>query len=291
MKYLVVKGWLGFGDRLESLKMCTKFAMENNLQIYVDWTDSMWNHDSESFYRYFSLINIPQLDSLDCIPSNAKCYPKLWNGRFKNPFSQEMWEKEGVMCDLGLLKKDLLNNDADVLVVSSIGKREIYHDSSFFADVFRVVDTRIISEVRNRQESNNLRKCMGIHIRGTDRITKRGRQTPIRWLALSAFNNGGFSGKPMIAVSDDQASFEMWKAFFPQTIMMSSLSLQESSSSGNHNASKQVLKNAKDVLNVDLLVDFFTLASCERIISTYKDSRFFHEAVRFSKFLDTILSS
>jgi hypothetical protein len=44
MKYLVVKGWLGFGDRLETLKMAVKFALDHKLQIYVDWSDEMWSH-------------------------------------------------------------------------------------------------------------------------------------------------------------------------------------------------------------------------------------------------------
>ena len=39
MKYLVIKGWLGFGDRLESLKMAIAFAQVYNLKVYVDWSD------------------------------------------------------------------------------------------------------------------------------------------------------------------------------------------------------------------------------------------------------------
>jgi len=49
MKYLIVKGWLGFGDRIESLKMAVAYAIKHNLQIYVDWRDSMWSHGTEDF--------------------------------------------------------------------------------------------------------------------------------------------------------------------------------------------------------------------------------------------------
>ena len=58
MKYLVVKGWLGFGDRLESLKMAVRYALDNNLKIYVDWNDEMWTHGIENFYTYFKLVNM-----------------------------------------------------------------------------------------------------------------------------------------------------------------------------------------------------------------------------------------
>ena len=71
MKYLVVKGWLGFGDRLETLIMCVKFAQANNLQIYVDWTDNIWSHGEESLYKYFKIVNMPVLESLDDIPTDA----------------------------------------------------------------------------------------------------------------------------------------------------------------------------------------------------------------------------
>ena len=76
MKYLVVKGWLGFGDRLESLKMGVKFALENNLQIYVDWTDRFIRDKDESFYTYFNFVNMPTLKSLDDIPADATVYPE-----------------------------------------------------------------------------------------------------------------------------------------------------------------------------------------------------------------------
>jgi hypothetical protein len=74
MKYLIVKGWLGFGDRLESLKMAVRYALKYNLKIYVHWTDSMWCHENENFYTYFKL-NMPSLDSLDDIPEDATVYP------------------------------------------------------------------------------------------------------------------------------------------------------------------------------------------------------------------------
>jgi hypothetical protein len=290
MKYLVVKGWLGFGDRLETLKMCVKFAMDNNLQIYVDWTDSIWSHGTESFYTYFSLVGVPQLKSLDDIPEDATYYPSFWKEKIREPFSETIWKENP--CETAMLGPDTLKHQEDVLVVSSIGRREVYSNSSFFGNVFRVVDPRIIQEVKKRQVEHNLRNCLGMHIRGTDRLGKKGREMPIQWMVVNASMSGGLNGKPMIAVSDDPASTEIWTRFFPQTKLMSSLSMQLSSNGGNHNIKKEDLNTTKDALNVDCLVDFFTLASCQRIMSTYsKQSRFYHEAVRLSYFVDTILST
>jgi hypothetical protein len=287
MKYLVFKGWLGFGDRLEVLKMCVNITMHNNIQIYVDWTDSMWSHGAESFYSYFKFIDIPQLESLDDIPADATYYPKAWTGKIKEPFTEDFFDKND--CKVDLLKLDISSISADVLVVNSVESRTTYCDSTFFSKVFRVIHPKIIEEVKRRQVEYDLKKCVGIHIRGTDRINKRGREIPIQWMVLSASTDPRISRKPMIAVSDDKNSFEIWKRFFPQTKLISNISTEISSNQGNHNLSKDELKATKDSLNIDCLIDFFTLASCATILSTYKDSRFSKEAVRLSHFVDTIL--
>ena len=115
MKYLVVKGWLGFGDRLESLKMGVAYAQKYNLKIYVDWTDSMWSHGNETFYTYFKL-NIPSLESLDDIPDDATYHPVYWKDRIKTPITQELLNKDFTdnNLNLGILDKEY---PADVVVL------------------------------------------------------------------------------------------------------------------------------------------------------------------------------
>jgi hypothetical protein len=290
MKYLVVKGWLGFGDRLESLKMAVNFALTNKLKIYVDWTDSIWSHGTESFYTYFNLVNMDTLASLDDIPSDATVYPEYWKDHMKEPITNELIGAHPEV-NLGLLNDDLKKKTtADVIVFSSIGYRALYGDSSFFANVFRVVDQRILSKVSQRKSAHNLPACLGIHVRGTDRVrTQTQREMKIQWMAISAVHNGAFNSRPMIGVADDNVSLRIWKNFFPQTVILSELSLQNTNKGGNHNASKDQIKNSKDEMNVDMLVDFFTLALCESVLTTYKDSRFAQEARRLHPVIDRIL--
>lgn len=282
MKYLVVKGWLGFGDRLESLKMAINFAIIHNLQIYVDWTDSMWSHSGESFYSYFKLENIPQLQSLDDIPNDATYYPSFWKENIKQPISKELWtlsDKHGL--NLGILSNTY---PADVVVLSCIGRRSVFTNSNFFANVFRVIHPTVISKVKERQQQYNLSKSFGIHIRGTDRIKKRGREIPIQFLVVNVF---ALRHLPMIVVSDDTDSFEIWKRFYPDSILMSSLS--DSVRKGNHNASKEELNISKDQFNINTLIDFFTLMSCSHLLSTYPDSRFYQEARRLHPYISIFI--
>lgn len=285
MKYLVVKGWLGFGDRIESLKMCIHYALKFNLKIYVDWTDSMWSHGSEDFYKYFRLENIDTINSLDDIPDNATFYPPVWTKEtIKTSITLDFITTNNV--HIGILSDTF---EADVLVVSNVGNRSLFADSKFFTNVVKVRDTRIIEKVTQRINSYPVKTSWGIHIRGTDKVADRKRIYSIQSLVSLITNYGGLNGKSMILVGDDKQNVELWKRFYPQSIVLSELSLQQSSKQGNHNVDKTNLTFTKDELNVDMLVDFFTLAYSERVFSTSKDSRFANEAIRLHPYIDMML--
>lgn len=287
MKYLVVKGWLGFGDRLETLKMAVKYALDNNLKIYVDWSDEMWSHGSENFYTYFKLINMPILESLDDIPADATYYPEFWKDHIKEPINADFLEKiKTLKLDIGVLK-DVY--PADVVVVSSVGLRTLYTDSSFFANVFRVVDSRILTKLRQRRGRYPIEQSWGIHIRGTDRLRSHKRTLSVQSIVSNVTSNGGLNGPKMTVVSDDKENTEIWKRYYPDSFVVSELSIQQDSTAGNHNLTKDKLKFTKDEMNVDALTDFFTLALTQRIFTTCKDSRFTHEARRLHPVVKTIL--
>jgi hypothetical protein len=286
MKYLVVKGWLGFGDRLESLKMAVKYALDHKLQIYVDWSDEMWSHGDESFYTYFKLTNMPILQSLDDIPADATVYPPYWKDRLKDKLTIDMINNKDLKLDLGYL---ISPYSEDVVVFSSIGMRILYPDSAFFANVFRVVDPRILSKVRERRSKYPVEQSWGIHIRGTDRLQPRKRMLSIQSMVTLITSYGGLNGLKMTVVSDDKENAEIWKRYYPQSFLVSELSIRQDSVAGNHNLSKDKLKFTKDEMNVDALTDFFTLALTERIFTTCKDSRFTQEARRLHPVVKTIL--
>lgn len=287
MKYLVVKGWLGFGDRLESLKMAVAYAKTYNLKIYVDWTDSMWSHGEENFYTYFKLV-MPSLESLDEIPPDATVYPPYWKDHMKEPLTQELLnsDKGDLNLNIGLLNKEF---PVDVVVFSSIGYRTLYPDSKFFADVFRVVEPTILQKIRQRKQAYPIEKSWGIHIRGTDRLKPHKRTLSVQSLVSLVLNHGAMSGPHMTVVSDDKENAMLWKRFYPQSFLASELSLQQESLAGNHNLSKDKLKFTKHEMNIDALSDFFTLACTSQIFTTCKDSRFTQEARRLHPFVNTIL--
>jgi hypothetical protein len=269
--------------------MAVAYALHYNLQIYVDWRDPMWSHGSTDFYTYFKLVNMPVLNSLDDIPADATYHPAYWKGNLHEHLTHEFLKNyKGATLDLGVLKDPY---NADVVVFSSIGHRTLYIDSSFFANVFRVVDNRILDKVKYHESQKQLSKSWGVHIRGTDRAKRLLRRlNSIQSIVLGFTSMGGMNQNNIVAVSDDKEQLEIWKRYYPQSYIVSEQSIKHNSLEGNHHISKDNLQVTKDDMNVDSLVDFFVLAKCERIFSTMKDSRFFQEARRLHSVVDIILS-
>lgn len=278
MKYLLVKGYLGFGDRLESLKMCVKFALDNNLKLYVDWRDSIWSHGTESFYTYFAL-DIPSFTIEEV--EGLTVYPPIWKDRLHDSLTTEFVEQHRSELTITLEPRN-----EDVIVFSSIGTRQLYNDSTFFANVFRVVDPRIIQKVKQRQVKYELSKKFGIHLRGTDRASSsQYKQKRITEMSIKLVSLGALGGLKMVVVSDDPEYIQLWKTRFPDHPILTEVKLE--GKGGIH--TRKDIPISKDEMNVDMLVDFFTLASCARIMSTSPDSRFSHEAKRLHPHIKRIL--
>ena len=224
---------------------------------------------------------MPVLESLDDIPEDAKVHPPFWQGKLKTVFTPEMHR----LTDLGILKGSY---DCDVLVVCCSGKRQTYRDSSFFANVFRVIHPEIIQKVKDRQKTYNLSKKWGVHLRGTDRAGGVNKPNRISSLSIRLVNNGLLNGSSVVGVSDDQEYIKLWKARFPTFPILTQFG-NIGGSAGLHRITKDSLQISKDLLNIDMLVDFFTLASCSNIFSTCKDSRFAQEAICMRRHVATIL--
>ena len=57
MKYLLIKGFSGFGDRLEHLTSLIPYLRVSGRTLVIDWTDPVWTGEEfkKDFYYYFSL--------------------------------------------------------------------------------------------------------------------------------------------------------------------------------------------------------------------------------------------
>ena len=208
----------------------------------------------------------------------------------KQPISVDLLTnyKGDVPLDLGMIQNPY---PADVVVYSCIGPRTLFPNSAFFANVFRVIDPRITQKVRYHLSQYPVHQAWGIHIRGTDRLRDHRRMLSVQSIVSNVTTHGGLNKAHFVTVSDDQENLDIWKRYYSQTYVVSELGLQQASRRGNHNLGSGDLSVSKDLLNVDMLIDFFVLASCERIFTTVKDSRFAQEASRLHPHIQTMLSA
>jgi hypothetical protein len=210
-------------------------------------------------------------------------YPPYW----KDKLNETLTESAFGIPEINLGMLDKVYNE-DILVYCCIGNRIVYNDSRFFSNVFRVTNLDILNEVRQRQVKYNLSKKIGVHLRGTDRTVKINKLDRFRGIRLRMVSLGALSGQQFIALTDDEDFARMWKTNFNFPLLTKII---PGSSVGNHQISPEKLNLSKNELNIDMLIDFFTLASCKDILSTSKDSRFAQEARRLSPLITDILSS
>jgi len=279
---LLVKAWLGFGDRLQSLKMCVKYAQDTNRRIYIDWSDPVWSHQSESFYNYFNL-EMPSFDPKN-IPANATVYPPAWKGKLHDKVTRETVDNPIFFIKNGYLKEKYTE---DVVVYVSAGNRYIYPDCTFFGNVFRIIHPTILQKVRERNQKYNLENKIGIHLRGTDRTKNVDKNHRMRGLNIRLVAAGMMNGQSFVAVSDDPEFVQLWKNRYKFPILTEVGAL--GGTEGVHNKTAGTIKVSKDSLNIDLLVDFCCLALCKNVISTATDSRFAQEAHRLKPHIKRIL--
>ena len=258
MKFLLVKALLGFGDRLEYLTMCLDFAEQNSLRVIVDWTDPTWK---EPFEKYFSL-RCPTATLAD-LTDDMTVYPEFWKGKLNVQLTEELYAPNRSDIEMNIPKV----YPADILVLVSGGTRTLCHQYRMLAERCRLIDDRVIKEVRRRQKFYNLEDRWCIHLRGTDRFqTTQSKQKRFQELFLKVFTRGLLK-QQCVVITDDPELARYWSARDKSPILSS---LIDTKGQPLH----MLATDNKDEMNVNLLIDFFTMACCKQIFSTSLDSRF-----------------
>ena len=83
MKYLLIKGAAGLGDRMLGAATGLLYARLTGRRPIVDWSDPRYSSDgSNTFLRYF---DAPGVGDVDEISPTASVAPEIWRGRLDHP--------------------------------------------------------------------------------------------------------------------------------------------------------------------------------------------------------------
>lgn len=268
-KYVIVKGWEGFCDRLQMLSYGINIALRFNRTLYVDWRDRIWTHDDSDFYRYFKLVGIPHLTSTDIIPKDASVYPVFWKRGFDMPADEWMYEvRSWVEFDPLEASRTLGTHFEDVWVVPGLGSRS--YDFTELAKHLRLTEETVQQVAPFLPETPTTLPV--VHLRGTDRAVPEGAWDRLRQAAPVA-----------LVLSDDKALADRWMAESPESLL-SSGSRVAGSVAGHKLSAAELQKHGltKHEMNIQLIADFLLLASAAEAYALNEESLFFKMARLFS---------
>ena len=241
IKYLVIKGWEGFSDRLQCLSYAVTCALRYNRTLYVDWTDDIWG---TSFYDYFYFENLHYIDDYRKIPKQCTVYPQFWNHKLMLPAHTWVYDmKDELVFDISKTKEF-----TDVWVQPGIGYRE--YDVPLLLKHLRVRPDTVDSVY-----TEPITDLPVVHLRGTDRTFTDSDWNRVRELAPTAY-----------VLSDDTVLIERWMNESPNSIVISKPQPDVTHFSTNVN---------KHQYNLDLLREFFILGSASNAYALNQESLYF----------------
>jgi hypothetical protein len=265
-KYIIHKGYQGWGDRLQSLSYCLEYAKKTGRYIFIDWNDPLWSQGDLrcNFYRYFSLEGVNEISCIDEIPKSSTVYPAYWYGKLEEPGGIWIHNKRSALE----IRLDL-ERPEDVVVHTAIGFRK--WSASTIADSLRLKPT-LLDVVKYKLSLIKDDKYYAVHLRGTDRCT-----------TLSICKDiveqiSKLPVLPIVLISDDQQFVKEWFLHAPDTILATQTTYKLNGLGlGTHMLPPEKLSKynlTKNELNLDLLSDFFVYALGTIHFSNNKSSTF-----------------
>ena len=253
VKYIVSKGWEGFGDRIQCLSSCLVMALRFNRTLYVDWNDTIW---SEGFYKYFYFEDVPYITSQKEIPNYLDVYPSFWQHKLMLPGNNWLYD----MKDDLLLDPMKGYNFQDVWVHPGIGYRE-------YNLVLLSKHMRVNKEIAKKIVTKPITDLPLVHLRGTDRKVDEYKWQELREKAPAA-----------VVLSDDKTLIDRWMKESPKSRLFS-----KPKANVNHFTVKDINKHE---MNLALLRDFFALASATEAHALNIESQYFIMARMLGKMPD-----
>ena len=199
LKFVVLKGMEGFGDRLQCLLQAITYAQKTKRILVVDWSDKDWTHDkkinSDFYFRFKNLLFFPYETFQEYFLSNfniLSVYPEIWKDYLLDPnYEKFIWKKifhvPGTSKEANIFWKiahwDQVDFKEDVVVMPGINWREFYYTS--FGEI--VFNKWITDKMNEYAISNSLipKKYDVIHLRAGSKT----------WAGGYNGNNKGYADK------------------------------------------------------------------------------------------------
>lgn len=179
-KFVLCKGWSGFGDRMECLMMIIEYSIITGRILVIDWNDKIWSDD---FNFYFNINNLPNISFKDFLKDkkDGSYIPSVWNKNNINTKLQDITEDILLSIDkeksenkynydiIKICNKEMDDYTQDIVVYTCFGTRINNLITKHFDKIS--FTNNIINEIQINKTYQNLlgKEYQCIHLRGTDR--------------------------------------------------------------------------------------------------------------------------
>ena len=255
---LVLKGWEGLADRLQSLSHCMNYCIKFNAAICVDWRDYMWGQGKRNFSDYFQIVGIPVV-SLETV------LKRIEEGAKVNPPAYTLSHLEAPPAEIihfsefaSKIDNNCLKQEGDIIVHNSKGTR-MWHLSNLIQNL------RIAEEIRPSIISKLSRLYLpytSIHLRGTDRKT----DSTLKFVFDNYDQLPPHAKARSYIISDMSSLTEEWLALHPESHIIDETAPVlkiPPGKQGTHMLLEEVLEFygiTKHELNINTITDFLVIA-------------------------------
>lgn len=269
-KYLLVKGWCGFADRLQCLSAAMTYAKKHNRVVCVDWTDTIWKGDTPNmnFDTFFDLtVPTISLDELIKKQKEPSIYPPVWKGQLEKRPDLYMYEK-AYQIDLDSDP----THDENILVYTSTELRTYHKDN--ICECVRIKEpyrSIIIEKLKQYQGYKTV-----VHLRGSDRVKPEQYDEYIKKNFEPKMKDK--TNEKVLIVSDTEALFKYFQEKYPNSIVRTP-STSYTSSSDPIKTLHQDASIDKYDFNTQTLIDFFIIMYANECI--HDENSLFSNVPRF----------
>lgn len=304
MRFAVLKGVQGFGDRLQCLLQAIRYAINTERILVVDWRDTDWTHEAtaQGFEAYFRLSGVRSfglqefLLYLEHHGSGLSVLPEPWHHKLAD-WRYQNWVYSAIFSHPKEEGDEALNQvisritayerpdfDADVVVLPGVYRRHCNYRDVGTMQLTPWAEERLQALLASGSALHRF-AYDAVHLRGGSKPWAGG-HVPLKDLAdhiektwpdeelyfermHTAYTNiaAKHGELPLLLVSDSQQLVDRWQQRFGPCLHLPTFNavLEES---GTHKISPSTLKQHqidKQQLNLELIRDFVLLTNARTI--------------------------
>jgi len=303
MRFVILKGVEGFGDRLQCLLQAIRYCKTTHRCLVLDWRDSDWTHDqSIPFEYYFQLVGLHSISFSHFIEfwlsqGALSVFPEAWAARLtESGFESFIRDPDYALPDNGacidvIATGTVPDFDADVVVYPGIGPRafdcaDVVHIKP--QDCILQSIQRLVDQFQLEVDQYDL-----IHLRGGTKVWAGGsleerspdREKHEQWAGpdhylreiydVLCLLNQGKESLPLYILTDTPCMAEWWINRFGHATLLPNSAHGLMQGSGLHKLDDASLAayptlNCKELskvdLNIEAIRDFVIMNNCRSLV-------------------------